>query len=60
VATTEQVWAVHDAMPEDLRPAVLLGAFVGLRTAEVAALRVAEVDFMRGIVTPAVQCRRSL
>jgi integrase len=55
VGTTEQVWALHDAMPEDLRPAVLLGAFVGLRTAEVAALRVAEVDFMRGIVTPAVQ-----
>lgn len=30
VATTEQVWALHDAMPEHLRAAVLLGAFAGL------------------------------
>jgi len=55
VATTEQVWALHDAMPKQLRAAVLLGAFVGLRTAEVCGLRVADVDFMRGIVSPAVQ-----
>ncbi len=55
VATTAQVWALHDAMPEHLRPAVLLGAFVGLRTAEAAALRVTDVDFMRGVVSPAVQ-----
>lgn len=55
VATTEQVWALHDAMPEHLRPAVLLGAFVGLRVAETAALRVTDVDFMRGIVRPAIQ-----
>ena len=55
VATTEQVWALHDAMPEHLRPAVLLGAFAGLRLAEACGLRVADVDFMRGIVAPAVQ-----
>ena len=55
VATTEQVWALHDAMPEHLRPAVLLGAFVGLRIAEVSALRVSDVDFMRGVVSPAIQ-----
>lgn len=55
VATTEQVWALHDAMPEHLRSAVLLGAFVGLRVAEVCGLRAADVDFMRGVVTPAVQ-----
>lgn len=55
VATTEQVWALHDAMPEHLRPAVLLGAFVGLRTSEAAALRVTDVDFMRAVVSPAVQ-----
>lgn len=55
VATTEQVWALHDVMPEHLRAAVLLGAFVGLRTAEACGLRVADVDFMRGIVSPAVQ-----
>ncbi|MDJ1115402.1 tyrosine-type recombinase/integrase [Microbacterium dauci] len=55
VATTEQVWALHDALPEHFRPVVLLGAFVGLRVAEIAVLRVRDVDFMRGIVTPAIQ-----
>lgn len=55
VATTDQVWALHDAMPESLRPAILLAAFAGLRVAEVAALRVDDVDFMRGIITPAIQ-----
>lgn len=55
VATTGQVWALHDAMPERLRPAVLLGAFAGLRVAEACGLRVADVDFMRGLITPAVQ-----
>lgn len=55
VASTSQVWSLHDAMPEHLRGAVLLGAFAGLRTAEVCGLRVVDVDFMRGVVSPAVQ-----
>lgn len=55
VATTAQVWALHDAMPEHLRSAVLLGALAGLRIAEVCGLRVSDVDFMRGVITPAVQ-----
>jgi integrase len=55
VATTEQVWAVHDELPDHLRVAVLLGAFAGLRVAEVAALRVSDVDFTRGVVHPAQQ-----
>lgn len=55
VATTAQVWALHDAVPEHLRPAILLGAFAGLRTAEVCGLRVVDVDFMRGVISPAVQ-----
>lgn len=55
VATTEQVWALHDAMPGGLQPAVLLAAFAGLRVAEAVALRVSDVDFMRGIVAPAIQ-----
>lgn len=55
VATTAQVWALHDAFPAHLRAAVLLGAFVGLRTAEVCGLQVADVDFMRGIVSPVQQ-----
>jgi integrase len=56
VATTEQVWALHDTMPVGLRPAVLLGAFAGLRVAEAVALRVSDVDWMRCVITPAVQC----
>jgi integrase len=55
VATTERVWALHDAVAENLQPAILLGALVGLRTAEVVGLRVADVDFMRGIVRPVQQ-----
>ncbi len=46
-ATTAQVWAVHDALPEELRPAVLLGAFCGLRVAEACALKVDDVDWLR-------------
>ncbi|MGH3737203.1 MAG: tyrosine-type recombinase/integrase [Micromonosporaceae bacterium] len=55
VATTEQVWGLYDAMPPQWRAAILLGAFAGLRIAEACGLRVADVDFMRGIITPAVQ-----
>jgi len=47
VATTDQVWALRDALPDYFRPVVLLGAFAGLRVAEIAALRVKDVDFMR-------------
>jgi len=54
VATTGQVWALHDAMPEHLRSAVLLGAFAGLRTSETCALRVSDIDFMRGVVSPVI------
>lgn len=55
VATTGQVWELHDAMPEHLRAAVLLAAFAGLRLSETCGLRVSDVDFMRGIVSPMVQ-----
>ena len=55
VITTEQVWAVHDAVPDHLRVAVLLGAFAGLRIAEVSGLRVSDVDFTRGVVHPRQQ-----
>ncbi|WP_151524134.1 site-specific integrase [Serinicoccus kebangsaanensis] len=55
VATTAQVWALHDAMPDHLRSAVLLGAFAGLRVAEVSALRTTDVDWLRGVIHPAVQ-----
>ena len=55
VATTEQVFALHDAFADHQRPAILLGAFAGLRTAEVVGLRVRDVDWEAGIVTPAQQ-----
>lgn len=55
VATTQQVWALHDALPEHLRGIVLLGAFAGLRRNEIVALRVSDVDFMRGIIRPTIQ-----
>lgn len=55
VASTEQVWALFEQFPARQRVAVLLGAMVGLRTAEAVGLRVADVDFLRGVVTPAVQ-----
>ncbi len=55
VASTEDVWALHDAMGERYRAGLLVAAFAGLRLAEVCGLRVADVDFMRGIVSPALQ-----
>ncbi|WP_406237726.1 tyrosine-type recombinase/integrase [Nocardia sp. NBC_01009] len=54
-ATTEQVWALHDLMPAHLRPAILLGAFAGLRISEACGLRVLDVDFVRGVVHPKQQ-----
>lgn len=37
VPTTDEVFALADAVPEHLRPAVLLGAFAGLRISEAVA-----------------------
>lgn len=54
-ATTEQVWALYDVFPPHLKPSILLGAFVGLRTAEACGLEVPHVDFMRRIVNPTNQ-----
>lgn len=55
VATTGQVWALYDGMPERNRGAVLLGAFAGLRVAEAAALRREDVDWSKGVVSPVQQ-----
>lgn len=55
VASTQQVWALYDALPANVRPAVLLGAFLGTRDAEACGLRVRDLDLMRGIWTPAMQ-----
>lgn len=55
VATTDQVWALYDAVPDHVRPAILLGAFAGLRVAEAVALRVEDVDFDNAVIRPAIQ-----
>jgi integrase len=55
VATTEQVWSLHDAMEQRYRAGLLLAAFAGLRLAEVCGLRLSDIDFMRGIVNPVRQ-----
>ncbi len=52
VASTEQIWALHDAMGARYRAGLLLASFAGLRLAEVCGLKVADIDFMRGIVSP--------
>jgi Site-specific recombinase XerD len=55
VATTAQVWGLYRAVPAGIRPAILLGAHAGLRLAEATVLRPEDVDFMRGVVSPAIQ-----
>jgi integrase len=55
VATTEQVWALHEALLPRYRAGLLLAAYAGLRLAEVCGLKVADIDFMRGIVSPVRQ-----
>lgn len=56
MASTEHVWQLHDALGERHRAGLLLAAFARLRLAEVCGLRVGDVDFMRGIVSPVQQC----
>ncbi len=51
----KQVWALYDAFPEHLRPAILLGAFAGLRVGEAAGLKVAVINFLGRVITPSVQ-----
>lgn len=55
IATTEQVWALYDAFPDNLKPAILTAAFIGTRDAEACGLLVADLDLMRGIWTPHAQ-----
>jgi len=55
VPTTQHVWALYDAVPIGVRPAILLGAHAGLRLAEAAALLPLDIDFDNGIISPARQ-----
>jgi integrase len=43
--STEQVWQLYDQIAPEYRSAVLLGAFVGLRIAEVAGARVEDIEY---------------
>jgi integrase len=49
--TPAQVKALYEASPEDFAPAILLGAFAGLRASEAAAITVADIDFVKCTVT---------
>jgi integrase len=55
VASTEQIGALHDVMPEHLQAAFLHGAFAGLRVSEACGLRLDVVDFTRGMAYPVQQ-----
>ncbi|GAT81073.1 hypothetical protein [Streptomyces sp. F-3] len=55
VCTDEQVRQLYEAAEPKYKPAILLGAFAGLRTAEACGLRICDVDFDAMTVTPTVQ-----
>lgn len=55
VASTEQLWALYDVVPEHIKPAILTGAFMGTRLAEAGGLMIDDLDLMRGIWMPAAQ-----
>lgn len=54
VATVPEVQALADAMPDDLRIAVLLAAWCQLRRGELLGLRRCDVDVSKGTVSVAV------
>lgn len=49
--TAAQVRTLLDAAPEEITPAILLGAFAGLRASEACAVTVADVDWTGGALT---------
>lgn len=55
VATTDQVWALYEALKPSYRNMLLLGAFAGLRIAECAALERGDIDWVAGVVTVSKQ-----
>ncbi|MFD4551673.1 tyrosine recombinase XerC [Streptomyces sp. NPDC058466] len=55
VCTDAQLWQLYEAAEEKYRPAILLGAFAGLRVAEACGLRLADVDPDAQTVTPTLQ-----
>jgi integrase len=55
LATEAQIWALYDMAAEKYQPAILLGAFAGLRLAEACGLRIEDVHFLRREIKPTVQ-----
>jgi integrase len=55
VCSEAQLWQLYGAAEEKYRPAILLGAFAGLRVAEACGLRLVDVDLDGMTVTPTVQ-----
>jgi integrase len=51
VATEQQVEDLADAIGEDWRPMVLLGAYCSMRLGELAGLRRCDVDLLHGTIT---------
>ncbi len=58
VATTDQVWALHDAVPEHLRSAVLLVAFAHLWPDTEESTRAA-VDLVLAVRADSLRTRRT-
>lgn len=55
LATTEQVWALYEAMPECARKGIPLAAFAGLRVAEAVVFKPEHLDAENHIVNPTIQ-----
>lgn len=55
VATTAQVWALYDAMPEHARKSIPLAAFAGLRVGEACAFAPVYLDTVNHVVHPTIQ-----
>jgi integrase len=51
--TVADVRALLEVAPDEFAPAIILGAFAGLRASEAAAVTVADVDWLAGTVTVA-------
>lgn len=49
--TAADVKALYEASPEEFAPAILLGAFAGLRASEAAAVTVADIDWHHGTLS---------
>ena len=55
VATTAQVWALYDAISQQARKGILLGAFAGFRFAEAVVFQPEHLDVESLMVDPTIQ-----